>query len=67
MDDNRSPEVDAWFESYQNPLKPLVQAVREVILDTDPRMTEAVKWKAPTFMYKGTWLPSTRSPRSTCP
>jgi hypothetical protein len=53
MDDNRSPEVDAWFESYQNPLKPLVQAVREVILDTDPRMTEAVKWKAPTFMYKG--------------
>jgi len=53
MYDNRSSEVDAWFESYQNPLKPLVQAVREVILDSDPRVSEAIKWKAPTFMYKG--------------
>jgi hypothetical protein len=53
MTDNRSPEVDAWFATYQNPLKPLVQAVREVILDTDPRMSEAIKWKAPTFIYKG--------------
>ena len=34
---NRSPEVDAWMESYHNPLKPLVQAVRAVILDADPR------------------------------
>lgn len=51
--DNRSPEVDAWFEGYTNPLKPLVQAVREIILAADPRMTEAIKWKAPTFKYKG--------------
>lgn len=50
---NRSPEVDAWFESYENPQKDLVQAVREVILAADPRVTEAIKWKAPTFMFKG--------------
>ena len=50
---NRSPEVDAWMESYDNPLKPLVQAVRDVILDADPRISEAIKWKAPTFVYKG--------------
>jgi hypothetical protein len=50
---HRSPEVDAWFETYENPQKDLVQAVRGVILDTDPRMTEAIKWKAPTFMYHG--------------
>ncbi len=49
----RNPEVDAWFESYENPQKDLVQAVREVILDADPRVTEAIKWKAPTFMYAG--------------
>ena len=50
---NRNPEVDAWFESYENPQKNLVQAVRDVILDTDPRVTEAIKWKAPTFIYAG--------------
>jgi hypothetical protein len=48
-----NPEVDAWFESYDNPQKPLVQAVREVILAADDRVTEAIKWKAPTFMYRG--------------
>jgi len=50
---NRDPAVDAWFESYDNPQKDLVMAVRQVILDADPRMSEAVKWKAPTFVYQG--------------
>lgn len=51
--DNRDPDVDAWFETYDNPQKELVQAVRRTILDADPRVTETIKWKAPTFMYKG--------------
>ena len=51
--DNRDPEVDAWFETYDNPQRDLVQAVRQTILDADPRMRETIKWKAPTFMYKG--------------
>ena len=36
MNDNRNPDVDAWFEGYANPQKALVEAVRPVILDTDP-------------------------------
>jgi len=51
--DNRDPAVDAWFETYDNPQKELAQAVRGTILDADPRLTETIKWKAPTFMYKG--------------
>ncbi len=51
--DNRDPGVEAWFESYDNPQKELVQAVRRIILDADPRMTETIKWKSPTFMFKG--------------
>jgi hypothetical protein len=51
--DNRSPEVDAWFESYENPQKELVQAVRAVVLDVDGRISEAIKWKAPTFSFRG--------------
>jgi hypothetical protein len=50
---NRNPEVDAWFDAYDNPQKDLVEAVRSVVLGADPRVSEAIKWKAPTFMFKG--------------
>ncbi len=50
---NRNPEVDAWFEAYENPQKDLVQAVRASVLDADPRVSEAIKWQAPTFIYAG--------------
>ena len=66
MNKNRDPNVDAWFDTYDNPQKDLVQAVRQIILDTDPRVTEAIKWKAPTFMYRGNIPPSTRGRPSTC-
>jgi len=49
----RSPEVDEWFERYDNPMKPLAQQVREAILDADPRVGETIKWQAPTFVYRG--------------
>jgi hypothetical protein len=48
-----NPDVDAWFESYDNPLAGLVQRVRDIVLDADPQVTEAIKWQAPTFMYRG--------------
>lgn len=48
-----NPAVDAWFETYDNPMKPAVQLVREVILGADPRITESIKWQAPTFEYLG--------------
>lgn len=41
-------EVDAWFESYDNPMKPVVQAVRAVILATDERVGECIKWPLPS-------------------
>jgi hypothetical protein len=47
------PDVDAWFEGYDNPMKPVVQRIREIVLDADPRIEETIKWQAPTFMYKG--------------
>ena len=50
---NRNPDVDAWLEAYDNPMKPVVMAVREAILASDDRMSETIKWQAPTFMYKG--------------
>ena len=47
-----NPAVDAWFETYDNPMKDAVQRVREIIM-SDERMSETIKWKSPTFMYKG--------------
>lgn len=49
---NTNLEVDAWFTEYDNPQKDAVLRVRELIL-ADDRMTETIKWKSPTFMYKG--------------
>ena len=50
---SRNPQVDAWFEAYENTQRELVQSVREAVLDADDRVTEAVKWQAPTFIYRG--------------
>jgi len=49
----RNAEVDAWFERYENPMKPVVERVRALVLGADPRIAECVKWQAPTFTYRG--------------
>ena len=49
----KSPDVDAWFEKYDNPMKPMLLAVRDVILGCDERVSETIKWQAPTFAYEG--------------
>jgi hypothetical protein len=46
-------EVDHWFAAYANPMKPVVQRIREIVLAADPRIEECIKWKAPTFVYRG--------------
>lgn len=50
---NTNPEVDRFLEEKAHPLTDEIQSVREIILSVDPRITEAIKWKSPTFMYKG--------------
>ncbi len=49
----KNPEVDTWLNAYDNPMKPVVSAIRDLALAADPRITEAIKWQAPTFVYKG--------------
>jgi hypothetical protein len=48
----RGDEVESWFGEYDNPMKEVVLAVRDIILE-DERITETIKWKSPTFMYEG--------------
>ena len=49
---SRSPEVDDWFADYEHPAKDAMLLVRDLILGDD-RIAETIKWKSPTFMYKG--------------
>lgn len=49
----RNPDVDIWFEKKKHPLEDAMQAIREMTLAADKRITESVKWSTPTFSYKG--------------
>jgi len=50
---NRNPQVDEFMAKLNHPLKEELQRVREIILGTDNKMTEVIKWGGPTFVYKG--------------
>lgn len=46
-------EVDLWMGHYDNPMKDVVQRLRHIILASDDRIDETLKWNTPTFTYKG--------------
>lgn len=49
-----NPDVDKWFAGQQdNPLLDSLQLARQIILDSDDRVEESIKWKTPTFAYRG--------------
>ena len=50
---NRTEDVDAYMATLDHPLTAEVQVLREMIKGVDPRITEQVKWNAPSFSYKG--------------
>ena len=50
---NRNPQVDAWFADRDGPMTEAMQLARKLILDADHRVEETIKWKTPTFSYRG--------------
>lgn len=50
---NTNAEVDTFLKDKNHPLTIEIQRVREIILESDSKITEAIKWKSPTFIYKG--------------
>jgi len=53
---NRSSDVEAWLEAYDNPMKDVVARVREIILHSDPRIAESLEPEGPTFSYRGSLM-----------
>ena len=49
----KNSDVDAWLATYDNPMKPVVSRIRDRVLKACPEVEEAIKWQAPTFIYKG--------------
>jgi uncharacterized protein YdhG (YjbR/CyaY superfamily) len=49
----KRPEVEQWLAGYNKPLKPLLLALRDIILAADPRIDECIKWQTPTFTFNG--------------
>ena len=50
---NKNPEVDQYLVKKDHPMTAEIERVREIILATDDRIEETIKWAVPTFMYKG--------------
>ncbi len=51
-------KVDAYMKVLKHPLADVVEALRRIILKTDPEIGEEIKWNAPTFFCKGEMAPS---------
>jgi len=49
-------EVDHFLDELDHPLKAEVQMIREIIKNVNNEITEQIKWKAPSFSYKGEYL-----------
>ena len=47
------PEVEAWFAGTDHPLKDPMLRVRSIVLGVDERVGECIKWKSPTFTFRG--------------
>ena len=50
---NQTEKVNGFMEQLDHPFKAEVQAVRDMIKNVHPGITEEIKWKAPSFSYKG--------------
>jgi len=49
---NKTDVVDEFFEGLDNPLKAEMKVVREIILGASDKISESIKWSAPSFAYK---------------
>lgn len=50
---NTNPQVDDWFQKLEHPLKGAMLLTRRIMLEADERISESIKWSAPTFEFKG--------------
>ncbi len=50
---NRTQEVDRFMGKLAHPLKEGIERLRAAILGSNDKITEHIKWNAPSFRYAG--------------
>lgn len=50
---NGAAAVTQFLQTLDDPRKAAVAQLRAIILNADPGITEQIKWKAPSFCYRG--------------
>ncbi len=53
---SRTDQVEEFLRELSHPLKAEVEAVRTIIKSVNKDINEEIKWKAPSFNYKGEYL-----------
>jgi uncharacterized protein YdhG (YjbR/CyaY superfamily) len=53
---SRTDKVDEFLENLSHPLKAEIEALRSIIMGVNKDINEEIKWKAPSFNYKGEYL-----------
>ncbi len=53
---SRTDKVDEFLENLSHPLKAEIEALRSIIKGVNKDINEEIKWKAPSFNYKGEYL-----------
>jgi len=53
---SRTDQVDEFLKNFSYPLKAEVEAVRSIIKGVNKDINEEIKWRAPSFNYKGEYL-----------
>jgi uncharacterized protein YdhG (YjbR/CyaY superfamily) len=53
---SRTDMVEEFLQELSHPLKAEVEAVRSIIKGVNNDISEEIKWKAPSFNYKGEYL-----------
>lgn len=56
-DVNDPQSITAYIQKLDKPLAPLIEAIRQVILQTDQLIGEQIKWNSPSFFYLGAMPP----------
>ncbi|PWW29781.1 YdeI/OmpD-associated family protein [Chryseobacterium sp. AG844] len=64
--EKHSVKVDEYIEKSPDFAKPILNYLREIIHEACPDAEEAIKWKFPTFMYKGKILCSITAFKQYC-
>lgn len=48
---NNSEAVNSFLEKLDHPLKAEIETIRSIILNANPKISERIKWNAPSFFY----------------